>query len=387
MLQNSSQVRVLSPSKVDEGKGEKLTKPWMPTLWHGMDFFAWLRLLRKNRFAIDWNQAPTAVMVTLFSVGNTLLRGVQYLIFDRQIRATKVQTPIFIIGHYRTGTTLLHELLSLDERFTYPTTYECFSPNHFLITESIVSKYLGFMIPRRRLQDNMRQGWERPQEDESALLNLGAPTPYARCAFPNQPNPYPGSDDLDGLTERERRNWMRTLDYFLKQVTYLRPKPIVLKSPLHTCRVQHLLEMFPEARFIYTVRDPRDVFPSTLKLWKVVYQNQAFQAPHCDGLEEWVLSVFNQMHESAERARSIVPEKQFTQMRYEDLVANPISELQRVYAHLGLGELGSAAESIEQYFDRHRSYKKNQHLLSDEQREEVTRSTRAYLDQHGYPST
>jgi hypothetical protein len=325
-----------------------------------------------------------ALMITLFSLANSTLRGIQYLIFDRSMKATQVQTPLFVIGHYRTGTTLLHELLSLDEQFTYPTTYECFSPNHFLLTESLVSRYFGFLIPAKRLQDNMRQGWQRPQEDESALLNLGAPSPYAHCAFPKRPDPYPGADDLDGLAGSERQHWMRTLRYFMQQITYLRPKPIVLKSPMHTCRVKYLLEMFPDARFIYIVRDPRDVFASTVKLWQVVYAEQALQNPHRQGLEEWVLRVFNQMHQAAERARSLVPPQQFTQVKYEDLLADPVGELERVYADLNLGGLGTAAAGIEQYFQRHRSYKRNRHELTDSQQAKVACETQAYRDQHGY---
>ena len=89
---------------------QDLTKPWMPKLWHGMDFFAWWRLLRKNDFAVEWRRAHTACAVTGFAMGNTALRWVQELCYGRRIRETSIQDPIFIIGHYRTGTTLLHEL-------------------------------------------------------------------------------------------------------------------------------------------------------------------------------------------------------------------------------------------------------------------------------------
>ena len=46
--------------------------------------------------------------------------------------------PLFIVGHWRTGTTLLHELLILDPRHAFPTTYQCMEPNHFLLTERLV---------------------------------------------------------------------------------------------------------------------------------------------------------------------------------------------------------------------------------------------------------
>ena len=362
-----------------------LEKAWMPKLWHGMQFFAWLRLLRKNRFRVAWHRVPMAVMVTLFSLSNSCLRAIQHLIYGSRLRRVKIAQPIFIIGHYRTGTTLLHELMSRDSRFTFPTTYECFSPNHFLLTEGFVTRYLGFIIPAARLQDNMHQGWSRPQEDESALLNLGAPTPYAHVAFPNHSHPYPGSEDLEQLSDRDRAHWKQTLRSFLEQVTFLRQRPIVLKSPMHTCRVRHLLEMFPQARFVYTVRDPREVIPSTLKMWKVLYQSQAFQTPNYRHLESWVLETFRNMHEAAEAARKLVPPGQFTEVRYEELIADAPAVLARVYGDLALGDLEPALPAIQRYLNSVRQYQRNRHQLTDAERAKITQAVRSYVDHHGYP--
>ena len=66
-----------------------------------------------------------AALVTLAAAGNSLLRGVQSLRYGRQVRRVDVpDDPIFIIGHWRTGTTMLHELLALDARHRCPSTYE-----------------------------------------------------------------------------------------------------------------------------------------------------------------------------------------------------------------------------------------------------------------------
>ena len=81
--------------------------------------------------------------------------------------------PIFILGHWRTGTTLLHEFMIRDERFGYPTTYECMDPNHFLLTEGLFTRWLNFLVPTHRPMDNMKAGFDRPQEDEFALCMLG----------------------------------------------------------------------------------------------------------------------------------------------------------------------------------------------------------------------
>jgi hypothetical protein len=109
-----------------------------------MDFFAWVRLLGRNRFAISFSRAPMALVVTVVAAGNTVLRWVQALWYGRRVRAVAVpDDPIFIIGHWRTGTTMLHELMALDARHRCPTTYESLSPNHFLLSEPVVRRFSG----------------------------------------------------------------------------------------------------------------------------------------------------------------------------------------------------------------------------------------------------
>src|SRR6516162_6480849 len=97
---------------------------WAPRIWEGCDFFAWIRLLARNRFAVGWSYWYIAIIVTVISFFHTILRLIQQAIYGRRIARTPiVQQPIFIIGHWRTGTTYLHELLTLDDRHAFPTTY------------------------------------------------------------------------------------------------------------------------------------------------------------------------------------------------------------------------------------------------------------------------
>ena len=122
--------------------------------------------------------------------------------------------PIFIIGHWRTGTTLLHELLWLDGRQRCPTTFECFTPNNFLISETLLKPWSGFTLPRRRPPDNMQMGWDLPQEDEFALCNMGVPCPYWGIAFPNQPRQADDYFELDRLDAFQRRRWQQRCGRF-----------------------------------------------------------------------------------------------------------------------------------------------------------------------------
>ena len=115
------------------------------------------------------------------------------------------------------------------------------------------------------------------------------------------------------------------------------PRRIVLKSPPHTFRIKILLEMFPKARFLHIIRNPYVIFPSTINLWKRLYRNDGLQVPTYEGLDEHVFATFSRMYEVFERDRKLIPAGQFCEVRYEDLVAQPIEQIERVYDELNLG--------------------------------------------------
>src|SRR5581483_10629411 len=137
------------------------------------------------------------------------------------------------------------------------------NPCHFLLTERVFTRVFRWMMPASRPMDNMKMGFDRPQEDEFALALLtGDASPYCTIAFPNHPPQGDEYLDLADVPESARRRWQRTLVQFLKGVTYKTGKRLVLKSPPHTARIAVLRELFPDALFLHIVRDPYVVFPS-----------------------------------------------------------------------------------------------------------------------------
>ncbi|MDX1387138.1 MAG: phosphatidylglycerol lysyltransferase domain-containing protein [bacterium] len=124
------------------------TAPWYQgRMWEGMTFRAWIKLLIKNRFDLDLKFIPAAFKITLYSLLNSSLFGIQQATLGRRIRKVQLkEDPLFIIGHWRTGTTLMHELLASDPNHRSPTTYESLSPNHFLLTE-FFADHLRYKIP------------------------------------------------------------------------------------------------------------------------------------------------------------------------------------------------------------------------------------------------
>ena len=356
-----------------------------PRFWVGMNMRAWGRLLWNNRFAIDWPYCHVAAAVTGWSAVNSVWGMLQRLSHGRRLAEIELTAPpIFVLGHWRSGTTLLHEMMVLDERHSFPTTYACLAPNHFLRSEPLVSRWFSFVLPTRRPMDNMAAGWDRPQEDEFALCNLGVPSPYLTVAFPNHAPQCQDYLTLENLPTAEVDRWKASLLGFLKQVTLANPKRLVLKSPPHTARIKTLLEMFPDARFVHLVRDPHVVFPSTVNLWKTLYTRHGLQRPKFAGLDEHVFSTFERMYTAFNEQRHLVPPEHFCEVRYEDLVRNPLGEMQTIYEHLGLGGFDRVQPGLESYIATMEGYQTNRYQITPEQTEEISHRWGPFMRPYGY---
>ncbi len=358
---------------------------WMPRMWEGCDFFAWLKLLFRNRFAVHPRQWYIAVVITFVSFTNTLLRLLQDAIYGRAVRKVKItEPPIFILGHWRTGTTLLHELMICDDRFGFPTTFECLMPNHFLLTEGIFTRWLSFLMSSSRPMDNMKAGFDRPQEDEFAMCMFGVGSPYLTIAFPNRPPLCQEFLDMEGVSETKLRRWKRAFKTFLRKITYKTGKRLVLKSPPHTARIKTLKAMFPRAVFIHIVRDPYIVFPSTVNLWRTLYKTHGLQTPNFAGLEEMVLQTFTRMYDRLEEGKKLLGPEQFYELRYEDLIKDPQGELKKIYDHFQLAGFEAFLPRLQEYLTSVKGYETNKYQLSDEQRAEITKRWGDVIRRYGY---
>jgi hypothetical protein len=373
-------VLVTPPSAAPARKPE-----WAPRLWEGADFFAWITLLARNRFAVHPGYWYIAAIVTVVSFGHTLLRWLQGVLWGRTIRKTElVDHPIFILGHWRTGTTLLHEMLIQDARFGFPNYYECIDPGHFLLTEGLVTKYLKFLMPTRRPMDNMKIGFDRPQEDEFALCLLGAGSPYDMIGFPNRPPQGQEFLDLQQVSPRRLRRWKRIFKNYLRTLTCKVRKRLVLKSPPHTARIPVLRQMFPKALFVNIVRDPYVVYASTVNLWKTMFQTHGLQRPTSPGIEEFILDTYVRMHTRLEEGRKLLAPEQFFEVRYEDLILDPVAEMQKLYDHLGLNGFEEYLPRLEAYLASVKGYETNRYKLTPQERDMVTRRWGATIRQYGY---
>jgi hypothetical protein len=159
----------------------------------------------------------------------------------------------------------------------------------------------------------------------------------------------------------------------------------VLKSPTHSCRIPTLLEMFPDARFVHIVRDPRVVFPSTVNLWKTLYQTHGLQRPTFAGLDEYVFTTFNHLYRRLEEGKHLVAPGRFHELRYEDLIADPVGPRRRLYEGLELGDFEPLLPRLREYLDANAGYQTNRYpRLDPPLRAEIERRWGDVIHRYGY---
>src|SRR4051794_34077232 len=209
-------------------------------------------------------------MLTLGSLLNSLYGRREAKSYRSLAEGVTIQPPLFILGHWRSGTTLLHNLLALDDQFAYPNLYEVFFPHTFLSTEDVRLDQVNPLIPSTRAMDNVAQGLGMPNEDEFATCTASLVSPYMMWSFPRRQEHYERYLTFRSVAEEEVNRWKAALVLFMKKLTLRYNRPIVLKSPPHTCRIRLLLELFPDARFVNIRREPYTVFQSTRHLNEVL---------------------------------------------------------------------------------------------------------------------
>lgn len=348
-------------------------------IFHPLEGLTWARLRRilaAERHQISARYLPKAALLSLQAAWQSYFSGRVAATRGPEIATTPVAAPVFILGHYRSGTTHLHELLSLDPDFASPTRFQAYHPGSFLATE----RWFGpvsdlFMLPRR------------VQEDEIALMNLTGYSPYMDWCFPESQIDYSRYLTFDRAEPAELSTWKESLRWYLQALTIRYRKPILLKSPPHTARVKHILDVFPDARFIHIRRNPYNVFVSTVRLLRDIDPVFRLRARRRPIPQEGVLHTYEEMYQALFADLDQIPPGQFVEIAYEDLEVEPVEQLRRIYGAVNLGDFDRVEPQVRGYLESISGYRKNRHRpLDPATRSKIAARWAFVFDRWGYPT-
>jgi hypothetical protein len=352
----------------------------------GITLGDWFALLRENGFRIAPSCFLRAASITALSIPNTVTCWLERARYRRRWEEVDVRAPLFVLGHYRSGTTHLHNLLSVDPRFGYLNVYQASYPDSFLLTERLNSRFFGFFLPGTRQFDNVPLGLNVPYEEEIAMTNATQLTPYMSVVFPGRQRHYDRFLTFRDATPEELARWRAGLVTLLRKVTLKSGKPLVLKSPPHTCRIRLLLEMFPDARFVHIHRDPYTVIQSTMHLIRVGLEWVRLQNADSVDWTERALSQWREMYDVYFTERSLIPAGNLHEMAFADLERNPLVELRRMYESLSLPPFDEVEPQMKAYLASIADYKKNTFReLPPELKARIAETCSRGFEEWGYP--
>jgi len=272
-------------------------------------------------------------------------------IFFPAYRRQEVKAPVFIVGNFRSGSTLLQRLLAQDRQFTSMNIAEIYiAPT---LTQREFWKLLGaidrilFGGSGRRFIEKRDKSWLNslqmhkvglftPDEDEGLLVTIWS-TMFLQYVFPVM-DELPPFDRFDAeLPVGQRQRIMGFYRAIIRRHLYAHggDRIYLAKSPGHAARIDSLVEFFPDARIIYLTRNPMRMVPSALNFFD--YAWNIFGIP--DGAHRFQKGILKQLKYwylyPLQRFKELAPARYFI-LRYNDFVGGILESVDKIYAWMGL---------------------------------------------------
>jgi len=271
--------------------------------------------------------------------------------------------PVFIVGHWRSGTTHLYNVLSRDPRFGYVTPLATGMPWDFLLLGSMLRPLLERLVPSERLIDKVPVTPDAPQEDEIALASMQTLSFYHGIYFPRRLGAwFDRGVFFEGASQREVERWCRRMRYFVAKLTLAQGgRPLLIKNPVYSARIALLREMWPDARFIHIHRNPWIVFQSTRNFYRKLLPALALQDHDDVDIDEHVLSRYPRMMQTLVDDLVQVPRDKAVEVRFEQFEREPLAVLERIYRTLGIEGFEEVRPTFEDYLGTVDNYRKNRY--------------------------
>jgi len=350
----------------------------------------WIKLLWQNGFHVRPDRIPQALYISLVSLLLSPFALAEALIYARPIKNTKIEKgPLFVIGHWRSGTTYLQNVLSRDPQFGW------FDPVHTTTFSNCL--LLGWLVgpPQKKLlrgarpMDNLKYALDLPMEEVFAQANISTNAIIQMLSFPRMFRRYFEAAFVTGLPEKEKRDWYRSYRYIIKKMTYAcGGKQLILKSPDNTCRVGILRDEYPNAKFINIHREPYVTIMSTINMFRIETDVFSFNDPpegdYQEMMEDSIIEIFERMYRQLFALEETLPKGVVYDIGYDEFVKDPVGSLRSIYGELGIDGFDEAKPRFESYIESLGNYKKNHFELYERLRQKINARLGFYFEHYGY---
>ena len=323
----------------------------------GSKISVFLRLTKKygieKRYYIRWGNS------FLISCICTIFGWFDQLIYFFKSKPKNLKDPVFIIGHWRSGTTFLHNLMCLDGNAGYPTTYQTVFPNNLFAFQWLFKPIVKLLMPSNRPVDNVKLDVDYPQEEEFALNNETVFSFYNWWYFPKYFNAI-ADEYLLAKTSKPKEikkfkdNYKR---FVMRCLTNTKGKRFISKNPPNTARIPWLLEMYPNAKFIFIHRNPYEVVQSTFNFYKSILPALQLQSIEEEKLMELIITTYNAMIHKYYVDKNILSNKNLMEIEYTELIDKPKNIIAAIYNDFILEDFGAIERIISKTITNEHSLK------------------------------
>ncbi|MCX6269782.1 MAG: sulfotransferase [Bacteroidetes bacterium] len=325
----------------------------------GGSLFNLFSLLARNGLIISLVYIPRFFYLLIMNLLLSPFNCLEEILYGRRINSVIIQQdPVFILGYWRSGTTCLHNILSLDPRFGFLTTTHAFFPGMVILGKNMLPQLLKKILPEKRLIDEVDMAPGYPQEDEFVMANTSRFSFFHGFVFPRKGSEYFKKYVLfQQLNTRELDAWKKTYMACVKKLAFINPgKILLLKNPANTAKVDLLLELFPGAKFIFLYRNVYETYLSNLRtIEKMVSVNQ-LQTTHGKMSFKEMNRYYPEVMRKYQTDKSKIPAGNLVEIRYEDLIKYPLEQVRNIYNKLQLNGFEGVEEKIKEYINSQKEF-------------------------------
>ncbi|MGB8688990.1 MAG: sulfotransferase [Microcoleus sp.] len=353
----------------------------------GSSFINLMKLFVVNG-GIDREYLPQALSIAMASFLTIPYRVFEKMKFAQKIAELEIDLPpIFIIGHHRSGTTYFHDLMSRDPNFGYLEHWQGMRGSEiFLSSPELAKHWADSNYPKKRKSDDVMVLANSPVEEEFALGNSSPYSFYTSLYFPkNMKKTFQQVVLFEDDNEQIKNQWKTAYTDVLKRIFLSKNgKRLLLKNPVNTARINILLEIFPDAKFIYLYRNPYTVYTSMSQLYKRILPLSRLQNITEVELEANIIFIYQQMMQKYLVDKNHIPPENLIEIRYEDFIGNEILYLKRIYNQFNLSDFEQSESEFKKYIDSQVKYKTNKYTLDEETITKITEEWRFTIEKWQY---
>ena len=339
------------------------------------------------RYKVDPHYYPRCLIAGVVSFVSEPFRWLELMLFANKLSRTPVpKSPVFILGHWRSGTTLLHNAMAQDKQFAFINTFQSVFVNQFFASRWLFKPIMRLLMPEKRPADNVLLAPELPQEEGIALSNMDSFGFYNFFYFPRDWKDF-YTRYISGETSKPEslKSYKRQYKKLIAQslLEYNRTA-FISKFPPNTGALKHILDMFPEAKFIYIYRNPVSVFLSTVNFFKATHEALMLQSFSQKEFEEMVFELYDWIIRDYENQKALIPSHNLVEIRYEDFEMNPMEGLRSIYDSLGLKGYEESIPAFTSYLDAQKRFEKGAYSLNVDEIERISTRLGFAMNLYGY---